>query len=350
MIACSLPAVLGWPPVRRQEDGRGEQSDWPQGLVPGQTPLSRSGAMKLQTPPLNPLHVFCIAARCNSFTEAAQELSVTQAAVSRQISVLENYFGVKLFDRRQRTLTLTAEGRRLHREIAPAFEMIGWASAELLHTRVASTVTIQTYPTLAAKWLLPRLRMFLERNEAFVVNVRTAIRPTDFSTKDADILIRFGSAPPEECDGFPLLHDRVAPACTVALFDRHGRDTDLLISRARLIRSKYRASDWTDWARYAGVDIHQARVMTVDSSHLAHQAAVEGIGVGAAQLAFFENDLADGHLILPFGQIMERDLRYWCIWSKLRRKTPALRTITEWLRSQAEDRPSGKKQEMQPGT
>lgn len=310
----------------------------------------RSSAMKLHTPPLNPLHVFCVAARCSSFTEAAQELSVTQAAVSRQINVLENYFDVKLFDRRQRTLTLTPEGRRLHREVSPAFEMIGWAAAELLRKRVMSSITIQTYPTLAAQWLLPRLQSLLKNDEALIVNVKTAIRPTDFSTEVADILIRFGTAPPEEFDGFPLLYDRVAPICTTVLFERYGRDTDQLLARARLISSKYRASDWTDWARCAGVDIRQSRFMTVDSSHLAHQAVIEGIGVGAAQLAFFKNDRANGHLILPFERIMERDLQYWCIWSKFRRRTPALRMLTDWLRSQAETRPPALTQEMRSGT
>ena len=310
----------------------------------------RPGAMKLHTPPLNPLHVFYVAARCSSFTEAAEELSVTQAAVSRQINVLENYFDVRLFDRRQRTLTLTPEGRRLHRDVAPAFEMIGWAAAELLRKRIASTVTIQTYPTLAAKWLLPRLRPFLDSHEAVIVNVKTAIRPTDFSTEEADVLIRFGSAPAEEFDGFPLLYDRVTPVCTAALFEHYSRDTDLLLSRARLISSKYRASDWTDWARCAGVDIREARVMTVDNSHLAHQAIVEGIGVGAAQLAFFKIDAANGHLISPFEQIMERDLQYWCMWPKFRRRTPALRMLTDWLRSQAETRSPTLKQEMRSGT
>src|SRR5258708_28398801 len=87
--------------------------------------------MKLHTPPLNPLHVFYVAARCSSFTEAAEELSVTQAAVSRQINVLENYFDVRLFDRRQRTLTLTPEGRRLHRDVAPAFERSEEHTSEL---------------------------------------------------------------------------------------------------------------------------------------------------------------------------------------------------------------------------
>ena len=292
--------------------------------------------MKLPIPPLNPLRVFDIAARCSSFTEAARELSVTQAAVSRQIGVLEAYLRIKLFDRDQRTLTLTPDGKRLHRDIGRAFEMIGWASAVILGRHQAFAVTLQTYPTLAAKWLLPRLEPFLLQNETLIVNIKTAIRPCTFSTETSDILIRFGGPPSDDLEGFPLFADRVAPVCTPRLFAHYGNDCRTLLEHARLLSSKYRSSDWMDWARFSDIDIRNANTMSLDGSHLAYQAASEGLGVVAAQLAIVESDIADSRLILPFSKVLQRDLHYWCVWPKFRRKTKSFRLVVDWLRGQAE--------------
>src|SRR5712664_2773093 len=120
--------------------------------------------MALRMPPLNPLRVFDVAARSTSFTDAANQLSVTQAAVSRQISTLEGFFGIKLFDREQRVLTLTPEGRKLHREIGPALETIGIATAAVLQKRDSNIVSIQAYPSIIAQKLIPGLRDFASKN------------------------------------------------------------------------------------------------------------------------------------------------------------------------------------------
>src|SRR5258708_7764436 len=117
--------------------------------------------------PLNPLRVFWVVGRSTSFTDAAQELLVTQAAVSRQIGVLEDYFGTKLFDRDLRVLTLTPAGRRLHREIGPAFEAITWATSEMLQKQNANAVTLQTYPTFGSLWLIPKVAALLGQQPKF---------------------------------------------------------------------------------------------------------------------------------------------------------------------------------------
>lgn len=288
--------------------------------------------MSQRMPPLNPLRVFDVAARSASFTEAALELSVTQTAVSRQISVLEGYFGIKLFDRDQRTLTLTPEGKRLHREIAPAFEAIGWAASEIHRQSDRNIVTIQTYPTLTAQLLLGRLPGFLEQNPGLSVNFATAVKPADFSIEDSDIVIRVGPILPDGLEGFSIAGDEVAPAVSPALFERSGNDPERLLAENRLLVAKYRYSDWTEWAQAADVDIKSARIMNFDSSHLSYRAAAEGVGICAGQLFLIADDLAAGRLVLPFDTTLSRPLHYWCIWSSHKRMTKQIRTTLDWLK------------------
>lgn len=292
--------------------------------------------MKNPVPPLNPLRVFEVAARCATFTEAARELLVTQAAVSRQITVLEGFYGVKLFDREQRNLALTPEGRQLSRQIAPAFDMITQASADLLSRQEETAVTIRTYPTFAAKWLMPRLETFLLKNSKFNVHIQGAVRPPDFSREGSDVLIRFGSRPSDDFTSFPLCADRISPACSPELMQQFRDDPAELIRAARLLRSKYRQSDWTEWARHAGYEFEGARFMNFDSSILAYQAALDGLGVVVAQLALIASDLHKGTLMLPQTKPLERGFYYWCLYPKHRRLKKPSRQIVEWLRSEAE--------------
>lgn len=289
--------------------------------------------MQNKMPPLNPLRVFDVTARCDSFTEAAEELLVTQAAVSRQISVLEDYFNIKLFERDPRSLKLTAEGRRLHRETGPAFEMIGWATHEILRKRDGNIVTIQTYPTLTALLLLPQLTEFLDENRGISLNFPNGVRPRDFVDESADIFIRLGAELSPGRTGFKLAGDHVAPAVCPEVFTKCGSDPEKLISEYPLLMSKYRQSDWSDWAKMANLDIQNARFTNFDSSHLAYYAAQEGLGVCVGQLFLIEKEIEAGRLILPFKDTLNRPLAYWCEWSENRHVTAQMQKTISWLKA-----------------
>ena len=286
--------------------------------------------------PLNPLRVFWVVGRSTSFTDAAQELLVTQAAVSRQIGVLEDYFGTKLFDRDLRVLTLTPAGRRLHREIGPAFEAITWATSEMLQKQNANAVTLQTYPTFGSLWLIPKVAALLGQEPKFVLNIKSAIRPADYNFDAADLCIRIVPQLPSDADGFRICGDRIAPVCIPSL-RTEMQSPESVLKAARLITTKYRHSDWTDWARAANFDMRGALFMNCDSSLLAYQAALAGAGIAMAQLELIESYLASRVLVAPFGPALERDHAYWCIWPKQRRLTKPARLFVDWLRAQVPD-------------
>jgi LysR family glycine cleavage system transcriptional activator len=284
-------------------------------------------------PPLNPLHVFDVAARSASFTDAANQLSVTQAAVSRQIGTLEDYLGVKLFSRDQRALTLTAEGRRLHREISPAFDAIGLATSEILRKRDPNVVTIQTYPTVIAQKLLPHLGNLLGSDKQLEPHFLSAVRPDEFSLEHADIIIRLGPEMVPNVRGFEFAQDVILPAASPSLLKTSQATLKALVCDYPLIESKFRHSDWADWAQANNVDLDGARRLHFESSLLAYQAARDGVGICIAQEFLIEDDVARNVLVPLAGERLRRDAFYWCLVSPRRRHTRQLTITLDWLES-----------------
>jgi LysR family glycine cleavage system transcriptional activator len=287
--------------------------------------------MARRLPPLNPLHVFDVAARCTSFTDAANQLSVTQAAVSRQVSALEGYFGIKLFDREQRALTLTSEGRRLHREIGPAFEAIGLAAAEILRQRDPNVVTIQTYPTVIAQKLLPNFQTFVERNRKIEVHFLSAVRPEEFSLEQADIIIRLASEKAADLKGFRFAQDVIVPAASADIVKMARSKPIALLTELPLVVTKFRSSDWTEWATAADVSLTNVRYVYFESSSFAYQAARLGAGVCMAQEFLISGDVAGGRLVPLSDKRLPRPSYYWCLVSPRRRMSRQIVEVINWM-------------------
>ncbi len=200
-------------------------------------------------PPLNPLRVFEVVARLGSFTKAAEELHVSQSAVSRQVSLIEDYLDVKLFNREQRGISLTEAGRLYHQKIGPAFASIAAATQDLLMTSRGGPIKVRAYTTFAAKWLMRRLPAFQSANPEIDVRLSTDVTPADFSTDDIDLAIQFGdgSWPDAHCDH--LFDDYITPVCSPALLSRPGASLETLddLKHHRLLHSHYRKGDWSYW-------------------------------------------------------------------------------------------------------
>src|ERR1700760_3853246 len=142
-------------------------------------------------PPLNPLHVFEVASRLESFTAAATELGVTQSAVSRQIATLEAALGTQLFVRERHGVMLTKQGRNYRDGIVPAFTMIRAASAALKNPR-AEPLKLRIYTTFAAKWLIKRLPKFQQLHPKISVRLDASVDNVNFARDDIDLAIQFG--------------------------------------------------------------------------------------------------------------------------------------------------------------
>ncbi len=291
--------------------------------------------MAKSIPPLNPLRVFEVVARLGSFTRAAEELHVSQSAVSRQVSLIEDYLDVKLFNREQRGISLTEAGRLYHQQVGPAFASIADATQQLLMNSRGGPIKVRAYTTFAAKWLMRRLPAFQSANPDIDVRLSTIVTPADFSTEDIDLAIQFGdgSWPDVHCDH--LFDDYITPVCSPALLDRSGAPLKTLddLKHHRLLHSHYRKSDWPYWlgaVQRPDLALHRDS-MVFASSILTYQAAVDGLGVAIGQIRLLDHELETGALVCPFKTIARRDASYYLL-SPRRNPVPKKVSIfRDWL-------------------
>lgn len=291
--------------------------------------------MAKRLPPLNPMRTFEVAARNPTFTAAANELGVTQAAVSRQIGVLEGFFGVPLFERDVRSIKLTPIGRRLHKEISSAFEIIRGATEQVFNEGNKRSVRIQTYPTFAARWLMPRMAVFIADHPDIQLQVDTAIKPAEFARHETDIAILFGNGTWPGVRGYPLFRDEIEPVCSPHLIKSTALRTPADLRKVVLLCSKYRMRDWHDWL--AGVDwqdVDAFKWHMFQSSLLTCQAAIEGLGVAMGQVRLLHQEFESGALVRPFRRPLARDLHYWIVWPTARRLSPSAKLFADWLLAQ----------------
>lgn len=287
--------------------------------------------MTRKIPPLNPLRVFECTARCGSFTNAAEELYVSQSAVSRQVAALEEYLGIRLFLREQGGVTLTPAGERYYREIGPAFTAIASATERLRKTTATSPLKLRVYATFATKWLMRRLHVFQELHPEIHVRISTAVAPVNFAKDDVDGAIQLGDGSWPGADAEFLFGDEIEPVCSPALEE----PTEL--SRHRLLHSRYRRRDWSDWLTVFGYAVpEEPEPMVFPSSLLTYQAALEGLGIAMGQIPLLQSELESGQLVRPFGQPLRRDLGYYLVMPHGVSPPAKLSYFRDWLMSEIE--------------
>lgn len=292
--------------------------------------------MSRDIPPLNPLRVFECVARLKSFSKAADELYVSQSAVSRQISLLEDYLGVQFFHRDRSGIRLTEAGERYFEDIGPAFERIAGATRRLASARSQDHLRLRVYSTFAAKWLVRRLADFQKQHPDVRLRIITAVAPVDFAKEAVDASIQFGAGDWPEVDSTYLCGDELRAVCSPSLLASAGsklKPKDVL--RFRLIHSNYRMQDWPDWLHSAGVEPPlEADPFTLPNSLLAYQAAVDGLGVAVAQTRMVEAELASGALVFFSDHVLRRPLGYYLVTPPKSPHADKLALLRDWLLSE----------------
>lgn len=263
--------------------------------------------------PLRAITVFHTAARAGSVSRAAQELGVTPSAVSQQIASLEVHLGTSLMVKTGRRVVLTEAGERYFEMIAENIDRISEATQNVRGYLSSKSLIVRATPSLSTKWLLPRLNRFLEANPDLDVRIDATNEPTDFSREGVDIEIRHGEGnwPGLFVEG--IAEERFLPVCTPTLCAPGTLDPSDLPSY-RLIHSVKSQMQWGRWFAAAGVATAATwRRVLFDRSHMAIDAAVNGIGIA------LESDL-----------MMWRELQDRVLACPLRRPPPASR-VTQWL-------------------
>jgi LysR family transcriptional regulator, glycine cleavage system transcriptional activator len=282
-------------------------------------------------PPLNPLHVFEVASRLESFTAAAAELGVTQSAVSRQIATLEAALDTQLFARERHGVMLTKQGRAYRDGIAPAFTMIRAASAALKNPK-SEPLGLRIYTTFAAKWLIKRLPRFQGQHPKINVRLDASVENVNFSRDDVDLAIQFGRGDWRGVEKKLLIRDVISPVCSPKFLRKHPelRSIDGLRGR-HLLHSHYRRRDWADWLASVGRPDLLSEGTLYPSSMLAYEAAIEGIGIAMGQTFLLKDDIAAGTLVPLFARPLVRPLAYFAIWRKGAVQNRKVTTFLRWI-------------------
>jgi len=293
--------------------------------------------MPRKLPPLNAVRAFEAAGRYLSFTGAAQELLVTQSAVSRHVSVLEDWLGAKLFFRRQRGIELTPRGEAYFRSLSTALDQIDQATRRMRDDSDEKVLRLKLPPTFAIRWLVPRLHGFQALHPEIEVQVATSHQAANFEREDVDVFVHseFG-APPGE--GYRRLFGEVLlPVCSPALIERGpplDRPSDL--AGHVLLSSLHRPRDWPLWLAAAGITTLEAKgAISFDNAALAYQAAIDSLGVVMAQRALIEDDLATGRLIAPFERQVPTQGAYYLAFHPGRPKPARVAAFEAWLLAEA---------------
>ncbi|MEM7222121.1 MAG: transcriptional regulator GcvA [Pseudomonadota bacterium] len=291
-------------------------------------------------PPLNALRAFEAAARHLSFTKGAEELNVTQAAISHQVKALEEALGLALFRRYNRRLALTEAGQAYLPPLREALDSIAAATTRLRQLESSGSLTVSVLPSFAAKWLLPRLSVFRARHPEIDVLVQASNHLSDFRHDGVDVAIRYGYGDYPGHETHFLMGDVIFPVCSpqLATADPPLTGPQDLAACTLLHDTQSEATvTWARWLAAAGVSgIDTARGPGFTDSSLMLQAAIDGQGVALGRRALVGNDLEAGRLIVPFGPRLRSNLRYFVVTPAGGGDRPKIAAFRDWLLAETE--------------
>ena len=294
-------------------------------------------------PPLNAVRAFETACRHMQFQAAAEELGVTPSALSYQIRQLEDYLGIKLFRRLNRSVELTREGRKVAPDIAEAFDRLEQAFGLLNDNSDDRILTISTGPAFSAKWLAPRLHSYLEQNSEIDFRLSANLALTDFDREDVDAVIRFGAGDYPGLYVESLFDEISIPLLSPALLQSlDGPADESLFEKIPLIHDEslkfLGMSLWSTWLTavgYTGIDAERG----MHFNHADHciEAAVDGAGIVMARIGFAYREIRAGRLVAPFREaISAKGGFYFCCPHQALEK-PKVLNFLAWLRDEAAD-------------
>jgi len=288
--------------------------------------------MPRRLPPLNALKAFEAAARSESFTRAAEELHVTQGAVSHQVKALEATLGLKLFNRERQRLTLTEAGRDYLAVMRDALDRIALGTERLVQRQTSGVLTVSTSPDFAAKWLVYRLGRFAESHPEIDLRVSATAPHVDFAREDVDLAVRHGDGKWPALDAVRLCSERLFPVCSPKLVSGRNR----IKTPADLLKF----NDWTTWTRWfeaAGVSDPVAHGPSVNQASMLIDLAVDGQGVALARTVLAAWDLINGRLVRPVDVSLRMSNTYWIVCPKVNANLPKIATFRNWLLAEAAD-------------
>ncbi|MAG76968.1 MAG: transcriptional regulator [Colwelliaceae bacterium] len=288
--------------------------------------------MASRLPPLNALRAFEAAARHLSFTRAAEELFVTQAAISHQIKSLEEHLGIKLFMRKNRALLLTEEGQAYYLDIKDIFTALHDATEKLLARGAKGAITVSLQPSFAIQWLVPRLNAFNILHPDIDVRIKAVDQPDNSLTEDVDVAIYYGRGRWTNVLAEKLHTEYLIPVCSPMLINGNKplySPNDL--SKHTLLHDTSRR-DWKRWFKDAGVkgvNVNHGPIFSHSSMVL--QAAIHGQGVALAHSVLAKPDIDAGRLVCPFNEVLVSKNAYYIVCREAQADVGKIAAFREWM-------------------
>lgn len=291
--------------------------------------------MLKRLPPLNALKAFESAARNLSFTKAADELFVTQAAVSHQIKSLENYLSIKLFHRKNRALLLTEEGQSYFQDLRDIFVHMQEATDRLLAMGAKGAITVATPPSFASQWLVPRLYEFSALHTDIDVRIKAVDLDEGFLDDSVDIAVYYGKGNWQGLHSTKLLSEYLTPMCSPLILERGPALRSLSdLSHHRLLHDSTRAA-WKNWLKafdVKGVNVNQGPIFS--HTMLVLQAACIGQGIALSDTVLAKPEIDSGRLVCPFDERIESKLSHYLVCKENQAEQSKIKVFSEWMLSQ----------------
>jgi len=296
--------------------------------------------MPRRMPPLNALRAFEAAGRHVSFTKAADELLVTPGAISRQIKQLEEFLGIELFERTSRDLRISDEARDYVANLGSAFDQVESATRRVMGAQHGRSLRVQCAMTFTLRWLVPRLPLFHRLYPKRDIQLATALSPlpaSQIAIGDVDVAIQQGTGEWPGLFSHRLAGSALIPVCSPSFARKLGSPPAIsALGEATLLRSMVRPHDWREWLDAAGArKIDSERGIEFESSSLAYQSAIEGIGVAIGQMVLVVDDLVAGRLVAPFDFIHDNGYAYYLTYAEQALEKPGVAEFRDWILGQA---------------
>ena len=294
--------------------------------------------MRRKIPSLQALACFEAAARHESYTRAAQELALTQGAVSRQITALEEFVGVALFRRTRHGVALTERGADYALQVAPRLQGLEQDTLNVMSAQGrGSTLQLAAVPTFATRWLIPRLPDLKARHPDITVHIETRTRPFMFADTAFDAALYAGTV--EQVANWAgtrsvrLLAEDVIPVCSPTLLGQHRTLTPQAIAQLPLLQQSTRADAWRRWFEAHGVAAPLALSgPRYELFSMTAAAAAQGLGLALVSRLLVEPELARGELVVACDQPLRDERAYYLVSPERTEERPAMNIFLDWLR------------------
>jgi len=293
--------------------------------------------MPRRLPSLTSLRAFEAAGRHLSFTKAAAELTVTQAAISHQVKALEEQLLVRLFKRLPRKLELTAEGKSLLPVVSSAFETIAMAVAKVQGPPAIVTLTVRLAPSFAAKWLSPRLEDFRQLYPNIELSLTHSNDPADFKNQPIDLAVTYGNGDWPGVVAAAVLSLDFFPVCSPKYMQRDGAPKVPADLENCTLLHDATYENWSAWLELVeAFDVNVQRGPVLDDTNVLIQAAVDGLGIALGSSIFVSDHLNAGKLVRPFETVLHDELAYFVVCPDEHLNRAEVAAFRDWLIGQAD--------------